>query len=143
MKPLNIIIHHSATKDSGTVSWQAIRRYHINDCAWEDIGYHWGVELVQDQSWASPVYEILMGRAPDKNGAHTVGRNHDSIGICVVGDFDNEVPNDQQWNTTLKLVRWLMSIYNIPKEKVYGHRDWAKKTCPGKNWDMIKFRNEL
>lgn len=143
MIPKNIIIHHSATKDSGTVSWQAIRRYHVNECAWGEIGYHFGIESIQDQSWAEPHYEILFGRMPDKDGAHTKGRNSDSIGVCVVGDFDSNPPPEGQWNAALSLVRWLMGVYGIPKEKVWGHRDWAQKTCPGTKWNMDEFREQL
>lgn len=143
MIPEKIIIHHSATKDTGTVSWQAIRRFHTEDCAWGEIGYHFGIEAVQDQEWSAPVFEILFGRMPDQDGAHTKGRNHDSVGICCVGNFDAVVPLKEQWETCLKLVRWLMSVYGIPRERVFGHRNFANKTCPGKNWDMEKFRSEL
>ena len=143
MTPENIIIHHSSTKDSGTVSWQAIRRFHMTDCAWEAIGYHFGIESIQDMPWAMPHYEILFGRLPDQPGAHTKGRNHDSLGICCVGNFDSVSPLQEQWDLCLGLVRWLMAVYGIPRERVYGHRDFANKTCPGTYWDMEKFRNEL
>lgn len=143
MIPTKIIIHHSATTDSGTVSWQAIRRFHVDTCSWGEIGYHWGLEAIQDQPWAQPHYEILAGRMSDQPGAHTKGQNHDSIGICAVGNFDVIAPPRDQWELSLKLVRWLMQIYGIPRDQIYGHRDFAKKTCPGLLWDMEKFRSEL
>ena len=40
MKPDYILIHSSGTKDSETLSWGAIRQYHIFDNGWIAIGYH-------------------------------------------------------------------------------------------------------
>lgn len=143
MKPEKIILHHSATKDSGTVSWNAIRRYHINDCCWSDIGYHFGIEKIDDTGSPDDSYEILMGRMPDEVGAHTAGQNSWSIGICFVGNFDDIHPPDGQWQQGLKLVRWLCKEFNIHYSEIYGHRDFANKTCPGTMFDVEKFKEEL
>jgi len=53
MKPILIINHHSLTKDSGSVSWGAIRKWHMGLIGGEDnyytnhpmidIGYHFGL----------------------------------------------------------------------------------------------------
>lgn len=139
MKPTNIIIHCSATKDSGTVSWGAIRDYHKNK-GWSDIGYHFGVELVGDE------YEILAGRMADKQGAHcrAGGMNNRSIGVCCVGDYDNENPPEEMIKKCLVLTRYLMRTYGIKSDRVLGHRELEPaKTCPGAKFDMELFRAML
>lgn len=133
MNPNKIIIHCSATKDGPTVSWGAIRKYHIETLGWDDIGYGWGIELMNDH------YEILMGRRPDLIGAHTIGQNNQSIGICVVGNYDIDPVTQEIKETVQKLLTWLILIYKIPSKEIYGHCEFALKTCPGKNMmDWIK-----
>jgi len=138
--PKNIILHHSLTKDSETVSWSAIRFYHMHDLGWIDIGYHFGIELIGSK------YEIITGRLLTQEGAHCSqdGMNRKSVGICFVGNFDIAEPPKPQWDLGLRLVSSLMDILDIPREKVYGHRNFAHyKTCPGKLFDLDKFRGEL
>jgi N-acetyl-anhydromuramyl-L-alanine amidase AmpD len=49
------------------------------------------------------------------------------------------------------MIEWLMNLYDIPVENILGHREVGKlaghdwrlgqfKTCPGKGFDMDKFR---
>lgn len=130
MRTINeIIIHHSATKDSSTVSWGAIRRYHTQVNGWGSIGYHFGVELVSDV--VASAYEILVGRPLALPGAHTAGHNAKSIGICMVGDFDQEPPPTAQLRQLKNLIEDLRTVFP-GITKLSFHRDYASKTCPGK-----------
>ena len=133
----HIIIHHSLTEDGQTVNWQAIRRYHIVDLGWADIGYHYGIE------WIHRGYEILVGRPLSMDGAHTLGMNDKAIGICVVGNYDVQYPMAAMIVKLVPLVRDLCEIFSIPKENVQGHRDYAAKSCPGKNFNLDLIRQEL
>ena len=140
MKPTHIVIHNSATKDTGTVSWAAIRRYHKETLNWSDIGYHFGVEQVGEG------FEMLTGRMPDRQGAHcrAAGMNTKAIGVCCVGDFEVNAPPTGQLELCLELVRYLMRQFNIPKENIIGHREVeSKKTCPGSAFDLERFRSLL
>ena len=140
MRPTHIVVHCSATKDSGTVSWGAIRNYHKITLGWSDIGYHYGIERVNDQ------YEILLGRLSSIQGAHcrAAGMNRKAIGICCVGAFNNSPPPQIQFDKCVGLVRHLMDLHNIPKENVIGHREVeSTKTCPGTKFDMESFRDSL
>ena len=121
-----IIIHHSLTKDSGTVSWQAIRKYHLK-LGWDDIGYHFGCELVHGR------YEILAGRPLDKKGAHCRGHN-DSIGFCMVGNFDHHLVPKNQFDLSARY------IAGLGDNEIYAHSEFSSKTCPGKEFDMDRFK---
>lgn len=150
MKPRFIVIHHSATADGSTFSWGAIRRYHVKERGWDDIGYHFGVELVWDR------YEIMLGRMPDESGAHCkeMGMNSMAIGVCLVGNFDTTPPSDDALAKLREIVRWIMREYDIPSRNVLGHREvglragynWTKgqyKSCPGSQFDLTEFRDSL
>lgn len=140
MRPSYIIIHHSLTKDSETVSWQAIRRYHMGTLRWRNIGYHFGVELVNND------YEILVGRMINATGAHCKQSemNSRSLGICFVGNFDEKPPSTNMWTLGLWCVRGLCDVLSIPFENVRGHSEFASyKSCPGNAFDMDQFRSML
>jgi hypothetical protein len=135
MIPTKIIIHHSLTKDSGTVSWGAIREFHVKENGWNNIGYHAGVELINNH------YEILIGRPWDEMGAHTKGYNSDSLGVCLVGNFDEEKPSDAILYSGSQLIKYWMRTFHISVTNVYGHHDFNKdKSCPGTKFDMISFK---
>lgn len=133
MIPNKIIIHHSFTKDEKTVSWGAIRKYHVETNGWSAIGYQFGIELIGDH------YETLIGRNPNQIGAHTIGQNEQSIGICVVGNYDVDPITDGISDALHNLLAWLMPIFKIDNHEIYGHCEFAPKTCPGKNlWEWVK-----
>jgi len=140
MKPEYIILHHSLTQDSKTVSWGAIKRHHIEERKWSDIGYHFGTELINED------YQVLLGRMPNKPGAHCkqFSMNYNSIGICFVGNFDLHKPTSLMWEKGLELVRWLKEVYKIPTDHVRGHCEYAAyKSCPGTLFDVNQFRRDL
>jgi len=131
-----IIIHHSATADGKTLSWAAIRRYHIHNNMWLDIGYHAGIELVDDE------YECLYGRPATMLGAHAAGANFDSLGFCFVGDYDKVAPTPEMLSTAARrvLAPWVVQ-FGIKVENIKPHSDFSEKTCPGKLFDMGDLRS--
>jgi N-acetyl-anhydromuramyl-L-alanine amidase AmpD len=140
MRPSKIVLHHSLTKDGQTVSWDNIRRYHVDDLHWREIGYHYGIEKVDHG------YEIFVGRMMTMHGAHCKqqGMNTKSLGICFVGNFDEEKPSEEQWDLGVRLVRSLCEVFAIPVHEIYGHDDFAPhKTCPGRLFDVAAFREAV
>ena len=145
-----VVLHHSLTPDGQTVSWGAIRTYHVKTNGWTDVGYHFGVELVGTH------YEILIGRTLSEDGAHCkeAGMNRRGIGVCLVGNFDLASPPDGQLRAAARIVTWAMKEFQVPRERVIGHRDagllagfdWTKgqyKTCPGVQFSLDVFREML
>ena len=157
------MLHHSLTKDGTLVNWQNIRNYHMGyridgklvsmneynerlakgqgllfQSPWSDIGYHFGVENVDDE------YEVLIGRPLTRNGAHCKGvMNRDAIGICFVGNYDIFEPSTTMLLVAIhRLIIPLMKIFNIDSDHIIGHRQIASyKSCPGKKFNMGTFKN--
>lgn len=124
MRKINkIIIHCSATPEGRHVTVQDIDRWH-RDRGFSQIGYHWVIYL--DGS-------IHKGRSEEIAGAHVVGHNANSVGICYIGGVDEMMrPKDtrtkEQRATMRSLVSSLKNKY--PDATVHGHNEFAAKACP-------------
>ncbi len=70
-----IIIHCSATPAGRDVRVADIRRWHVEERGWRDVGYHFVVCLDG---------RIERGRPLWKAGAHCMGHNSHSVGVCYV-----------------------------------------------------------
>lgn len=125
MRKIDKIIVHCADTPEGRDDKAAdIRRWHKAK-GWDDIGYHYVVDL--DGT-------IEPGRPIEKAGAHCVGQNATSIGVCYIGGADAKTrkPKDtrtpEQKAALLSLLKYLVAKY--PGAKIYGHRDFSAKPCP-------------
>ena len=125
-----IIIHHSV---SGDVSAQTIHDWHLAR-GWLGIGYHFVIR--QDGT-------VERGRAEDTVGAHAGSTaNGDSIGVCVVGNFEKYSPSSIQLLSLVKLIK----DYLIPKYgalDVERHADHMATACPGSKFPWKAFLRRL
>lgn len=125
--PKMIIIHHTSGTDANPLAdtsshtFEMVDTYHRSK-GWDGIGYHWFIEKNG---------KIKKGRDETKVGAHTVGYNDKSIGICLAGNFDFSLPTESQIQALTKLMGEIMSRYALPASEIYPHRKFAKKTCYG------------
>lgn len=119
-----IIVHCSATPEGKDFTVSDIKKWHLQR-GFSDIGYHY--VIYRDGS-------INKGRDESKVGAHCIGHNKYSIGVCYIGgvEADGKTPKDTrteaQKNSLLTLLRSLKSKY--PKVKIYPHYKFASKACP-------------
>lgn len=128
-----VIVHCSATRPS----WMAgrptrekvaeIRRWHVQDNGWKDIGYHWIID--RDGT-------VERGRPESVAGAHTMNMNVGTIGVCLIGGhgaaatdrFSDHFTSEQD----RALRQLLQEISRRTKiAKVSGHNQYARKACPG------------
>ena len=82
-----------------------------------------------------------------QDGAHCKadGMNHRAIGICLVGNFNNEVPTRRQMESLAYLTNELRKYYRIPADRIKGHKEvpGAKTECPGRSFPWSEFRRRL
>lgn len=122
-----IIIHCSDTPSSWTGGAAEIRRWHVEDNGWIDIGYHYVVR--RDG-------QVEKGRKEHTIGAHCRGQNDCSIGIVWVGGkgMDGK-PCDNRTAIQRHNLRHLIEklLEKHPQATVHGHSEFSIKTCPNFN----------
>lgn len=130
-----IIIHHSFTADSDTLSWGVMHSNHEAGYPGADHQYHAGGELVRGR------VECLYGRPDNIPGAHCYGQNRKSLGFCFVGNFDEIAPDDTLLTAACRrvIVPWLRQ-YKLTPDDIRPHSEFSTKTCPGKMFDMDRLR---
>lgn len=121
-----LIIHAADTPVSMDIGAKEIRRWHTVENGWSDIGYHYVIR--RDGT-------VEKGRDDKTPGAHAVGYNTESLGICMVGGKPDCNYTAAQWRTLDDLVKRLLRDHR--GAKVIGHRDVSSKPCPmfdAKSW---------
>lgn len=124
-----VVVHHGGIRqycyDQEACS-KIVRSYqnlHMDDRGWFDIGYSFVIG--EDGN----VYE---GRGWNKVGAHAPGYNFKSIGICIIGDFTDDLPKPAALYALRSLISYGVSLGKIREDyKLIGHRQARNTECPG------------
>jgi len=123
----HLVVHCAATKPSMDCGVEEIRKWH-KDQGWSDVGYHY---VIRRNGC------IEKGRPDDVIGSHVSGHNAKTIGVCMVGGCDDcgkpeANYTDEQWRSLRELLVDLQKRYDVPDERIIGHRDFPKvsKACP-------------
>ena len=116
MKPDAIIIHCSATKEGQDIKARDIDRMH-RARGFNQIGYNYVIDLDGI---------IETGRPLTIAGAHCIGYNDHSVGICYVGGLDAfgqpaDTRTPAQKTAMNELINKLTREYEIVE--LLGHRD--------------------
>jgi len=157
----HVIVHHSAVNyTSGTDYKQVVYSYwdyHVNTHGWNDIGYNWLVD---------PNGVLYEGRGDSVQGAHFSCMNGNTMGVCVIGNFETAVPTTQSLETLENLIAWeatdkgidvMTSSYHPPShlnlQHVSGHKDGnsapvgcpSGTACPGTHLynELPTIRNDI
>jgi N-acetyl-anhydromuramyl-L-alanine amidase AmpD len=139
-----IVIHHSATR---TATVEAIRDYHVG-IGFEGVGYHFVINNGRSPGTKDGEITPTARWYEQRAGAHARIAGHpeynsDGIGICLVGNFENEPPTADQMVALERLVLRLRDRYDIALEDVVGHGELKNTACPGRRFPMESFLMDL
>ncbi len=147
-------MHHTATGNSYSRAdvpgiLRGMYRYHTQTLGWFDIGYNFLVDRF-GRAW--------VGRSGGVNrlvqGAHTLGFNHASVGIAVIGNLEARAPWSEAVTQVVRLAAWKLDMYDryavgsvtitssgsdkypdgtrVRLPAIDGHRDTNDTACPGR-----------
>ena len=135
-----LVVHHTAQKVSGdnrspVERMRALYEYHANSRGWGDIGYHYIIDEL------GGIYE---GRSGGKNvvGGHVYCGNVGTVGVALMGNFEEEEPTLQQIQALQWLLNHLSDTYNMNLRRtvsyhgknmkaILRHKDLISTECPG------------
>ncbi|HVZ93882.1 MAG TPA: peptidoglycan recognition family protein [Phycisphaerales bacterium] len=129
-----ITVHHDGMKGSfndpsyaaAARRLESIRQGHLsrNPEPFGDIGYHYLID---------PAGRVWQGRELVWQGAHVKDRNPGNLGICMLGNYDNQSPNQAQLAALDRFVAEQARKYRVSLMNVKTHREWdgAHTACPG------------
>lgn len=152
MKIEFVIIHCSDTPASADIGVSEIRRNHTAPVdkggrGWSDIGYQEVVRLsgIVELGRYHDGDQFLTGK---EIGAHTLGKNAASIGICWIGGKNGDQPRAEQYKSLIGRIVYNCIVHRISPDQVLGHSEadpGSGKTCPNLNMARVRLdvREEL
>jgi hypothetical protein len=137
-KTTKFIVHHTETTKNLDDPKQAIRniyKYHAVSRGWGDIGYNYIIDI------EGRVYEGRYG-GEGVVGGHAGPGNTGSIGIAILGSYDDDEVPDAAIESLARLIAIKSKIHGINPEglssfrgkflpNILGHKDVMSTDCPG------------
>ncbi len=110
----HLIVHHSAGSNNSSNYAAVVRSiwdFHVNTNGWSDIGYNFLID------GNGVIYE---SRGDSVLGAHFSCMNHETVGICLLGNFELAAPRDSAVSSLIKMLAWEACDKNIaPTQSSY------------------------
>jgi hypothetical protein len=135
MKITSVMLHHSAVSYSKNPDqFEANNEYHKAQWNFKSsmglyLGYNYEISSAGQVRQARKDGEVTAA-CYQKNM-----NNGQCIHICLDGNFDQEKPTPIQIYALRDLIKDLIKK-NPTIKNLYGHCQYATKTCPGKNFDL-------
>jgi len=145
MRKIDKIIIHCSASEWGNA--KVIDQWH-HERGFNEIGYHYVIcnGYPEYKDYKSNIRKnndglVEKGRNISIVGAHAVGDNKTSVGICLIGDKDF---TEKQINALLNLLYDLVKKYPIGMN-IWGHYEVNSgvkqgKTCPNMNMDTLRMQ---
>jgi hypothetical protein len=121
-----VVVHHSAGKDTSALEAKGIEEWHVGK-GWRGVGYHYLVENVGGRA------SVVLGRPLRFRGSHAKGANYDSVGVCVVGNFNGNKVDDDVFNVLVSLLADLCTVFGLTERAIVPHLEAGVTAteCPG------------
>lgn len=135
--PNKLVIHHTWKPTVDT--WQGERSILGLKNYYENKGWNAGPHLfiAEDGIW--------LFTPMSQTGIHAGTLNLNSIGIEVVGNYDQKVWSGNTKNNTLGVIKSLLNRLELTEANIFFHRDVSGKSCPGhaitKEWLFTELKN--
>lgn len=128
-KITQIVVHHTA---SDVQDPEQYAKFHVDVRGWPGIAYHF---MIRNDGRVYQTNDI------NTLSYHAAGHNTKSIGVCLMGNFDEHEPRLPQLWAATELISTLMSLFNI--ESVVRHGDTKATNCPGISFPFDKLMYQI
>ncbi|MFK7951201.1 MAG: N-acetylmuramoyl-L-alanine amidase [Ekhidna sp.] len=138
------VVHHSAGSNSNSNYTQVVRDiylYHTQVNGWSDIGYNY---LIAQNGIIYAGRDPAGGSQDEVRGAHFCGSNSNTLGVCLLGNYETAEPSASMFTSLKELLTYQLlnqeldpfDLFNHPLGDIgtiAGHRDGCATLCPGEN----------
>ncbi|MBT5017284.1 MAG: N-acetylmuramoyl-L-alanine amidase [Planctomicrobium sp.] len=129
-----IVLHHSATESGSLESIHATHSQRRDSAGnpWRGIGYHFVIG--NGNGMPDGQVRSTFRWKQQTSGAHAGNRlyNNYGVGICLIGNFEQNGPTSAQMKSVRELVSQLKFQFGITKEQILKHGDLKATACPGR-----------
>lgn len=125
-----IVLHHSATRRGSVALFDPQHRAK----GWGGVGYAFVIGNGTDTGDGE--IEVTFRWREQRDGVHAKGWDDVSIGICLVGNYEETPPTPAQREALVRLLRHLRRRFSIPAERVVAHKKLNPTACPGRLFPM-------